>query len=203
MFITDFVDPLHVFNNGFLDPVRLNNQHGLNARNIPLNGFFHDLQAVLVENFTGGELNAAPDDMGDRRTCGKQVVKNSQGQGIVFRQDLNFDGNLRDNPQRSFSTGKDPVEIITEGGLGGFKTGVDDGTINHDHLEILDIIPCGSVFHRPVTAGVSGHHTPDGGDGLAAGVGGKHEVLFAQFRIELKANDARFHPGIEVVLVDF
>ena len=99
-------------------PVALDNQHGFDARDIPFNGLFHDLEAVLSRISQAVSWMPLPIIIGDGRAGGKQIFKNSQSQSIVFRKDLDFYRNLCNHPQGSLGAGKDPVEIIAKEILG-------------------------------------------------------------------------------------
>ena len=200
--LADLADPVHVADHHFLDPVRLHDQEGLDLAHILAQGLFHDLDAELVHDLAAGELDARGGHLRDRIAGGIDITENGQGQGSVFRLRFQLADDFRDDAERSFCRAEKTGEIVAEGGLGRDGPGLNNGSIDQDHLEPFDVVLGGSVFDGPVTARIGGDHTADGRDDLAAGVGREHEAFFAQDGVELHADDARLHTGIEVLLVD-
>ena len=95
------------------------------------------------------------------------------------------------------------VKIIAHGCFRGFRASLDDSSISQHHFKSFHIIPGCAILNRPMSAGISRHHTANCGNELTTRVRREHEILFGQLFVEVHTDDARLYPCIKVVFIDF
>ena len=184
--------------------VHFDQQHGAGvAGQTDFHIIFHIVDGGVIQKFQGTRNHMGGDDGGHGLGGGLHVREQGHHGLGGLRRGNELQSHLAGNGQGAFTAHQKGRNGIAGGAFHATRTAAHQVAGIGINFHAHDVVFGGAVFQAAQTAGVFGHVAADGGHGHGARIRGIEKTLGGDFRGHGRGDDAGFHNGVKVFLIDF